>query len=126
VILLAGFLIGCGRGGHSGNGSHDGDSGGAKKESDEAVKKGAPKAKKIALGTVKTVESARREVILNPSTDVQGEEPIPFKIAKKATVTLNNEEVELADVKVGQQAQITYIVRNEVNLARKVALISSG
>jgi hypothetical protein len=57
---------------------------------------------------------------------VQGEEPLRFKLNQNTTVTLDNEKAELADIKQGQQAQITYIVKNERNLARQVALISRG
>lgn len=51
---------------------------------------------------------------------------LPFKIAKNATVTLDDKETELAQAEEGQPAQITYIVKNEVNVARQVALISGG
>jgi hypothetical protein len=125
VILLAGLLVGCGGGGPPGNRSQDGGSWGKKQQGGEAVKKGRSEAR-IALGTVRSVNPESRELTLEPSTAVQGEGPIPFKIAKNATVTLHDEEVELARVEEGQQAQITYIVRNEINMARKLALVSSG
>lgn len=125
--------MGCGGGGESANGSQDGGSGGtkqqggeaAKKEGNQAVEKARPRAR-IALGTVRSVNPESRELILEPSTPVQGERPIPFKIAKNATVTLDNKEAELAQAGEGQRAQITYIVRNGVNVARQVALISGG
>jgi hypothetical protein len=130
-ILLAGLLAGCGGGDQSGNGSQDGKSGGeqaqvgeaAKKRDGEAVKKGALKPK-IALGTITRVKLERRRITLRAVTGEEGAEPMPFKIAKNATITLDDEEAELADIKDGQQAQITYVVRNEVNVAREVSLIS--
>ncbi len=133
VILFAGLLVGCGGGGQSANGSQDGESGGtkqqggeaAKKEGNQAVKKARPRAR-IALGTVRSVNPESRELTLEPSAPAQGKGPIPFKIAKNATVTLDDEETELAQAGEGQQAQITYIVKNEVNVARQVALISGG
>jgi hypothetical protein len=133
VILFAGLLVGCGGGGQSANGSQDGESGGtkqqggeaAKKEGNQAVKKARPRAR-IALGTVRSVNPESRELTLEPSTPAQGKVPIPFKIAKNATVTLDNKETELAQAGEGKQAQITYIVKNEVNVARQVALISGG
>jgi len=133
VILLAGLLAGGGGGDQSGNGSQDGRSGGtkqrggeaAKREGNGAVKKARPRAR-IALGTVRSVNPESRELTLEPSTPVQGKGPIPFKIAPNAIVTLDDKEAELAQIEKGQQAQITYILRNEVNVARQVALISGG
>ncbi|MDQ5811565.1 MAG: hypothetical protein M3358_12645 [Actinomycetota bacterium] len=133
VILFAGLLVGCGGGGQSANGAQDGESGGtkqqggeaAKKEGNQAVKKARPRAR-IALGTVRSVNPESRELTLEPSAPAQGKGPIPFKIAKNATVTLDDKETELAQAGEGQQAQITYIVKNEVNVARQVALISGG
>ena len=133
VILFAGLLVGCGGGGQSANGSQDGESGGtkqqggeaAKKEGNQAVKKARPRAR-IALGTVRSVNPESRELTLEPSAPAQGKGPIPFKIAKNATVTLDDKETELAQAGEGKQAQITYIVKNEVNVARQVALISGG
>ena len=133
AILFAGLLVGCGGGGQSANGSQDGESGGtkqqggeaAKKEDNQAVKKARPRAR-IALGTVRSVNPESRELTLEPSAPAQGKGPIPFKIAKNATVTLDDKVTELAQAGEGQQAQITYIVKNEVNVARQVALISGG
>jgi hypothetical protein len=133
AILFAGLLVGCGGGGQSANGSQDGESGGtkqqggeaAKKEGNQAVKKARPRAR-IALGTVRSVNPESRDLTLEPSAPAQGKGPIPFKIAKNATVTLDDKETELAQAEEGQPAQITYIVKNEVNVARQVALISGG
>ncbi|MBA3953248.1 MAG: hypothetical protein H0X57_15390 [Rubrobacter sp.] len=38
---------------------------------------------------------------------------------------LDDEPVELADIQEGQQAQITYVVKNQ-NLAREVVLVGDG
>ena len=133
VILFAGLLVGCGGGGQSANGAQDGESGGtkqqggeaAKKKGNQAVKKARPRAR-IALGTVRSVNPESRELTLEPSAPAQGKGPIPFKIAKNAMVTLDDKETELTQAGEGKQAQITYIVKNEVNVARQVALISGG
>lgn len=126
VLLLAGLLGGCGEGGQSGNGSQDGGSGGTKKQGGEAARKGAPQAEKVALGTVKRVRPDRRKVFLKPSVEQQGKGVMPFKIAKKATITLDGEEAELADIKEGQQAQVGYIAKERVNRATAVQLFSTG
>ena len=135
IILLAGLLAGCGGGGQSGNGgSQGGESGGAKeqggeaakKEGGEAAKQLAPKGK-IALGTVTRVRPEGRKMVLKPTTgEQQGAEPMTFKIAKEATVTLDDKEAEVADIKEGQQAQITYVIKNERNKTSEIALFSDG
>ncbi len=132
-ILLAGLLAGCGGGDQAGDGSQDGGSGGkqaqvgkaAKNEDGEAVKKVAL-TPKIAFGTVVRVKLERRKVVIRAVTGKEDAKWMRFKIAKNATITLDDEVAELADIKDGQQAQITYVVRNEVNRAREVTLISGG
>ncbi len=132
VILLVGLLAGCGGGDQSGNGSQDGESGGGgqgqvgkavKKEGAQAAKRGALRPK-IALGTVIRVKPERRKMIIRPTTAEGDPKPMPFKIGKQGTITLDDEDAEVADIQKGQQAQITYIVRGKVNLAREVTLIS--
>jgi hypothetical protein len=126
VVLI--LLAGCGGGDQSGNGGQDdGSPGGAKKQGGEAAKKGAP-ATKIALGTVRRVNvgGESRRLVLKPSANEQSKKPIPFRITKQATITLDDEKAELADIKEGQQAQITYIVKNERYRAREVKLFSAG
>lgn len=62
---------------------------------------------------------------MSSGTDGRKEEPEPFKLTKQAKITLDNEPVELADIREGQQAQITYVVKNQ-NLAREVVLVGDG
>ena len=131
-ILLAGLLAGCGGGDQPGNGSQDGGSGGDQAQVGEAAKKGDGQAAKqgvlkpkIALGTVTRVKPERGRMTIRAVTGEDSAEPRPFKIAKNATITLDDEEAELTDIKDGQQAQVTYVVRNDVNLAREVTLISA-
>jgi hypothetical protein len=131
LILTMGLAAGCGggdqsgnqSGDESGNGSQNGGSDGAQKQGGEGAPQGVPRPK-VALGTVVKIDTEKSRITLRPSTEEQGERPIPFKVKPKATITLNDQAAELADAKKGQQAQITYIVRNERNLAREVSLIS--
>ncbi len=62
---------------------------------------------------------------MDSSTNEQKKEPAPFRVSKQAKVTLDDKPVELADIKEGQQAQITYVVKNQ-NLAREVVLVGDG
>jgi len=62
---------------------------------------------------------------VDSSTDEGKKVLAPFKLTKQAKITLDNKPVELADIEEGQQAQITYIVKNQ-NLAREVVLIGGG
>jgi hypothetical protein len=127
IVLIAGLLTGCGGGDQSGSGgSQQGD--GAKengaKENRAKEKKGNAPEKKIVLGTVRFVNAETKRFTVRPSTEQQGEKPIVFKLAKKATVTLDGKEVELGDMKKGQQAQVEYVVRNDHNRARSVKLFA--
>ncbi len=123
-ILLAGLLAGCAGGGdQSGNG---GAQGGEEQQGEAAQGEGnqanAP-VSKIALGTVVSVKPDRRKIVLRPSTEQQGDRLL-FKVIDDAQITLDDQQAEMADVQEGQQAQITYVVVNEQNRARVVALIS--
>jgi hypothetical protein len=124
-LLLAGFLAGCG----GGSGSKDQSSGGDQqqkqedKAGDEAAKK-QPLSRKIAIGTVRAYKDDRRRLSLRPAAKAQGEKPLGFKVRKKAQVTLDGEQAELKDIEEGQQAQIRYLVKNDVNRAIIVQLFS--
>ena len=123
-ILLAGLLAGCAGGGdQAGNGGSQGGEGeqgqAAQGEGDQA---NAP-VSKIALGRVIAVKTDRRKIILRPSTEQQGDR-LTFKVVDDAQITLDDQQAELADAQEGQQAQVTYVVVNEQNRARVVALIS--
>jgi hypothetical protein len=121
-LVLALLLAGCGggsdgSGNQSGGGQEQGNAGG------EAAKK-EPLSRKIAIGTVRAYKDDRRRLSLRPASDAQGEKPLGFKIRKKAQVTLDGEQAELEDIEEGQQAQIRYLVRNEVNRAIIVQLFA--
>ena len=127
-ILLSGLLAGCGGGGdQSGNGgSQDGGAPGeGEQQQGGAAQEDAAPAPKIALGTIKSVKPDKRKIVLQSTAEVQGGERMTFKVKKNAKITLDDKEAEMADVKEGQDAQIRYIVKNEVNRAREVSLISA-
>jgi hypothetical protein len=126
-ILLAGLLAGCGGGGgQSGNNeSQNGEAPGGKKEQGGAAQGDAPQAK-TALGTITAVRPDRGKIVLRPSTEIQGAKRMVFRVGDKAEITLNDEPAEMTDVEEGQQAQIQYVVVNDVNRARVVGLISDG
>ena len=127
-ILLSGLLAGCGGGGdQSGNGgSQDGGAPGeGEQQQGGAAQEDAAPAPKIALGTIKSVKPDKRKIVLQSTAEVQGGERMTFKVKKNAKITLDDKEAEMADVKEGQHAQIQYVVKNEVNRAREVALISA-
>ncbi len=128
-ILLSGLLAGCGGGGdQSGNGdSQDGGApAGGEQQDGAAHEDAAPTAPKIALGTIKSVNVEARRVILEPSTEQQGDGPLTFKVRKNAEISLDDQPAEMADIQAGQQAQIEYVTKNERNRALAVRLISNG
>ena len=123
-ILLAGLIAGCAGGGEQ---SGDGGSQGGEEQQGEAAQgegnqANAPETK-IALGSIISVKPDRRKIILRPSTEQQGDRLV-FKVVDEAQITLDDQQAEMADVREGQQAQITYVVVNEQNRARVVGLIS--
>ena len=134
LILLAGLLAGCGggedqagnRGGsQNGGGAQDGgasqERGGGKQA--PAARNKAPRLK-IALGTITSV--GPNKVVLRPSTAVQSDRPITFKVKQKTQIRVNGREAELADVKKGQDAQINYVVRNKKRRALEVSVFGGG
>ena len=117
-LLLAGLLAGCGSGDQSGGGQ---------KEKQEAGGKAAKQKRlsgKVAIGTVRAYKDDKRRLSLRPAAKKQDDKPLGFKVRKHAQVTLDGEEAELGDIEEGQQAQIRYIVKNEVNRATIVQLFS--
>jgi hypothetical protein len=118
-LLLAGLLAGCGgdsqSGDQSGGGQQGGNAGG------EVAKKKAP-TRLIITGTVRAYKDDIRRLSLRPASDVQGEKPIGFKVRKNAQITLSGKKADLGDIKAEQQAQISYVVKNEVNRAVVVRL----
>jgi hypothetical protein len=118
-FMLAGLLAGCGgsSGGQSGGGQQQGKAGG------EAAKK-KPLPSKIAVGTVRAYKDDKRRLSLRPAAKAQGQKPLGFKVRKKAQVTLDGKQAELKDIQEGQQAQIRYVVKNEINRAIIVQLFS--
>ena len=121
VLLLAGLLAGCG-------GDQSGDQSGGGQEEEQGAAKGEAAKKKtppaIAIGKVRAYKDDKRRLSLRPASDAQGEKPIGFKVRKKARVTLDGEKAELSDVQEDQQAQVTYVVENEVNKAIVIHLFT--
>jgi hypothetical protein len=76
-----------------------------------------PPVTKTAAGQIETVISDRRKIILR-----QGETVKTFKVALHATITLNGQNAELADLETGQQIQIQYYVQDGINRASSVKI----
>ena len=116
-LLLVGLLAGCGGSDQSGGSQQEGKAGG------EAAKK-EKLSRKVAIGTVRAYKDDRRRLSLRPVSEAQGDKPLGFKVRKNAQVTLDGEQAELGDIEEGQQAQIRYVVKNDVNRAIIVQLFS--
>ena len=116
-LLLVGLLAGCGGSGQSGGGQQEGNSGGGGAEKEKLTRK-------VAIGTVRAYKDDRRRLSLRPASEAQGKKPLGFKVRKKAQVTLDGEQAELGDIEEGQQAQVRYVVKNDVNRAIIVQLFS--
>ena len=130
LLVLAILLAGCGGGSSEGGAENGGDSGGGSDAQQEPQDGGAESeggeetggGNKIALGLVASVKADAGRFAIEPSTEEQGEEPVTFKLAEGATVTLDGEEVELSAMEEGQQAQVEYVVLKDLNRARVVEL----
>jgi Cu/Ag efflux protein CusF len=72
---------------------------------------------RTAAGEIRVVKPDRRKIILR-----QGETVESFKVAQNATITIDGQDAELADVKEGQQAQIQYFVQDGINRASSVKI----
>ena len=116
-LLLVGLLAGCGGSDQSGGSQQEGKAGG------EAAKK-EMLSEKVAIGTVRAYKDDRRRLSLRPASEAQGKKPLGFKVRKNAQVTLDGDQAELGDIEEGQQAQIRYVVKNDVNRAFIVQLFS--
>jgi hypothetical protein len=112
-LLLVALLAGCGGSDQSGGGQQKGKA--AKKEK---------LSRKVAIGTVRAYKDDRRRLSLRPASEAQGDKPLGFKVRKNAQITLDGEQAEPGDIEEGQQAQIRYVVKNDVNRAIIVQLFS--
>jgi hypothetical protein len=128
LVLLLGFLAGCGGGGDQsggsesqGGGQQGGEQGGGQ-QGGEAADEGPPQAK-IALGSIESVQPEERKLVLKPSFEAQGGDQVTFKVRKNAEIQVNDQEAELSDIQPGQQAQVEYVTKNEVNRALAVHIV---
>jgi hypothetical protein len=135
LVLLLGFLAGCGGdqsgssesqgggqqgGSEQGGGEQAGGQGG--EQGGEAAAEGPAQAK-IVLGSIESVQPEKRKVVLKPSFEAQGGDQITFNVRKNAEIRVNDQEAELSDIKSGQQAQIEYVTKNDVNRAVSVEIV---
>lgn len=133
MVLLAGLLAGCGGGGESQGGSQEdggsqqqgGDGGSEQQKGDSGGSEGGEESQqvKIALGTIGSVMPDKNRFTLEPSTEEQGEKPIPFKVRKSTQITVAGEQAEIGALEEGAQANVNYITIDGKNRARSVEVI---
>lgn len=122
-VGLVGFLAGCGAGSGQSDGGQE-----KKQESKSAGKAGGeaarkePLPRKMAFGTVRAFKDDKRRLSLRPTVNAQGKKPIGFKVRKNAQITFAGKKAEQGEIKEGQQAQISYVVKEDVNRAVVVNL----
>ena len=115
-LVLCILLAGCGQSGTGGD---------EQEQNGEAAKK-EPLQQKIAIGTIRTFKEDKRRISLRPAANAQSEKPLGFKIRKNARITLGGKKAELGDIAEGQQAQVEYVVINNVNRAVAVHLFEAN
>jgi hypothetical protein len=131
LILLLGFVAGCG-GDQSGSGESQGgdqqggdQQGGGEqgtKQGGEAADKGPANAK-VSLGTIESVQPDKRKLVLKPSFEAQGGDQITFNVRKNAEIQVKDQPAELSELQSGQQAQVEYVTKNDVNRAVSVQVV---
>ena len=131
-IVVIFLLAGCGGGGESQGGSQDGgsekqseDGGSEQQQGDSGGSEGGDESQqvKIALGTIGSVMPDKNRFTLDPSTEEQGEKPIPFKVRKSTQITVAGEEAEIGSLEEGAQANVNYVTIDGKNRARAVEVI---
>jgi hypothetical protein len=126
LVLLLGFLAGCG-GDQSGSGESQG--GGKQGGGEQGAKKGGeaadegPTQAKVALGTIESVQPEERNLVLKPSFEAQGGNQITFNVRKNAEIQVKDQPAELSEIQSGQQAQVEYVTKNDVNRAVSVQVV---
>jgi hypothetical protein len=131
LILLLGFVAGCG-GDQSGSGESQGgdqqggdQQGGGEqgtKQGGQAADKG-PAHAKVSLGTIESVQPDKRKLVLKPSFEAQGGDQITFNVRKNAEIQVKDQPAELSELQSGQQAQVEYVTKNDVNRAVSVQVV---
>jgi hypothetical protein len=132
LVLLLVLLAACGGGGDqsSGNGESQGGEQGDGEQQDgqqggEADGERASQ-EKVSLGTIESVEPESRRVVLKPAFAAQGGDQITFRVTNNAVVQVNDQEAELSDIQPGQDAEVDYITKNDVNRAVAVEIVGDG
>ena len=126
LVLLLGFLAGCG-GDQSGSGESQG--GGQQGGGEQGAKQGGeaadegPTQVKVALGSIESVQPDERKLVLKPSFEAQGGDQITFNVRKNAEIQVKDQPAELSELQSGQQAQIEYVTRKDVNRAVSVEIV---
>ena len=122
LALLMGFsAAGCGGGGAAGG--DDQSESRQQGEEGETTRQGEGRPElKIAPGTVESVDPEAGMLVLRVT---QGE-PMTFAIRPGTQIELDDEAAELADLREGQSAQVSYVVREGENRARLVSAIGGG
>ena len=119
LVLTAGLIAGCGGGGEQQPEGGSQDAGGGQQKSQS---KKEARETKIGVGNVVSVKADRRRMIVQPPRQAEEAERLSINVRKNAQITLGGKKAEMGDVAEGQQAQVEYLVKNDVNRAISVQL----
>jgi hypothetical protein len=132
VLLLVLLLAACGGGGDQSSGSGESQGGeqgdGEQQDGQQGGEADGERAsqEKVSLGTIESVKPESRRVVLKPAFAAQGGDQITFRVTNNAVVQVNDQEAELSDIQQGQDAEIDYITKNNVNRAVAVEIVGDG
>ncbi len=123
LALLVGFAVGCGGGDDQSESRQQEDGETVQQENGETGQQAEDRPElKIAPGVVESVDPEAGTLVLQ----VTRGEPMTFVILPRTKVELDGEAAQLADLREGQSAQVSYVVREGENRARLVVAIGGG
>lgn len=127
IALLAALIAGCGGGEQQSGGSQDAgsqDGGGGEQQQQQESGREARETK-ISIGNVVSVQPDRRRMVVEPSQEAEEAGRVTLNVRKNAEITLGGEEAEMGDVAEGQQANVEYLTKNDINRAVSVQLFEA-
>lgn len=125
IVSLTGLVSGCGGGGESGGDSGGGNGGGGQAGQQQGEPQNEPRESRIGVGNVVSVDAERRRMVVQPSQEAESAEKLTVNVRKNAEIRLGDQEAEMGDVAEGQQAQVNYVTKNDVNRATSVQLFEA-
>lgn len=126
LFMLTVLVAGCGGGEQSGGESQNNSPGKTQGGKSEGGGKTGLETRTV-IGRVADVRPEGRRLVVRTSAGGQDTpQRLVFLVARNAKVTLDGKGAALADAEKGQQVQVNYFVKNDLERALEVALFGQG